>query len=1216
MVQKPNDKGGIKLKVAEAVQDDVGKGIVKIDTSIMKEVGIAPGDVVEIAGEKSTYAIADRAYPADLGLNIIRMDGLTRWNSKAGIGEVVIIRKAEYKRATSVTIAPAQKGMMIQIPGDVAKQALLGRAVVKGDVITLGGTRRRRKTFSGHPFEEVFRMIEEDLTAGVGFGFGDVKFSVVNTGPKGPVLITNETAINISPTAVELVEKKLPEVSYEDIGGLGDELSKVRELVEIPLKHPEIFERLGIEPPKGVLLYGPPGTGKTLLARAVANEADAYFISIAGPEVMCVGGDTKVLLNPHGYVSAEELFTKAMKDGKLVCRNPETYELRGFKTFAADRKGKLRPARITHVTRLDAPSLGFEFSDGQGIVVSENQPFLVTTGSGELDWKTSRELKVGDWVAKAGVLSKERGCAVLPVVSLTPSRTPIKTPRQTSMELLELLGLMLAEGSISKRLDAVEFANENPELQDRFVELTKRLFGIAGHRFAVRTDKVSVYSKQLCEFLVRACGLESGKKKNKALPGLVFSCSGDEAAAFVRGYFEGDGTVGRGPRDYPTIRLYSASKDLLLEFQALLQLRLGIQSDVRRWQTPLSEMWALVVKGFDGRSKFAELVGAVTADKKSRLSVLAKTVLKRSSEFLPEVKALLRAAKDEFGLKYVDIKSYQGYFYGHKKLTRPVLRKIISLFKKRGMHSPSVRALESLLDSDLVWTKVTRISDAGRRTLYDLSVEKHNNFVGGPLLILHNSKWVGEAEKKLRQIFEDAEKNAPAIIFIDEVDAIAPKREEAVGEVERRVVAQLLAIMDGLKSRGKVIVIAATNRPNDIDPALRRPGRFDREIEIGVPDRLARLDILKIHTRNMPLSKEVDLKKLADITHGFVGADVAALCKEAAMNVLRRMVPDLRWKEGEPLPRELLERLIVNMNDFKSALKLVRPSLLREVLIETPKIGWSDIGGLEEVKQQLKEAVEWPLKNPKAFSRLGVRPPKGILLIGPPGTGKTLLAKAVAKESEANFISVKGPEIISKWVGESEKAIREIFRRARQASPCVVFFDELDSIAPRRGLETGARVTEQVIAQMLTEMDGLEELTDVVVIAATNRPDIIDPGLLRPGRFDRMILVPAPDKEARFQIIQVHTQNMPLAKGVDLKEIADETDGYSGADLEAVAREAAILALREDISATEVTAKHFEQSMQTVKPSLTKADIEVYAKFVDKFKTRKAEMTKEIPYFG
>ncbi len=756
------EKQGVKLKVAEALQDDVGKGIVRIDTQVMKKIGVSPGDVVEIQGEKTTVAIVDRAYPADLGLNIVRMDGLARWNAKAGIGEQVIIRKADYKRATSVTIAPAQKGIMVRIHPETAKQALLGRALIKGDVITLGGTRRRRKTFSGSPFEDIFRMIEEDFN--VGFGLGDIKFVVVNTNPKGPIIITGDTVVNVSSEPVEMVEKKVPEVTYEDIGGLGDAVAKIREMVEIPLKHPEIFERLGVEPPKGVLLYGPPGTGKTLLARAVANESDAYFISIAGPEVV--------------------------------------------------------------------------------------------------------------------------------------------------------------------------------------------------------------------------------------------------------------------------------------------------------------------------------------------------------------------------------------------------------------------------------------------------------------------SKWVGESEKKLRKIFEDAEKNAPAIIFIDEVDAIAPKRENVTGEVERRLVAQLLATMDGLKSRGKVVVIAATNRPNDIDPALRRPGRFDREIEIGIPDRTGRLEILKIHTRNMPLAKEVDLKKLADITHGYAGADIAALCKEAAMNVLRRVLPVVKLKEGEQLPRQLLEKLEVTADDFREALKLVRPSVMREVLIETPKVKWEDVGGLEKVKEQLKEAVEWPLKYPKSFSRIGITPPKGILLMGPPGCGKTLLAKAVANESEANFISVKGPEIFSKWVGESEKAIREIFRRARQASPCIIFFDEIDSLTPRRGFNESNQVSEKVVAQLLTEMDGLENLSDVIIIAATNRPDMIDPALLRPGRFDRVILTPAPDKEARLKVLKVHTKNMPLAKDVDLEKIAEETEGYSGADLQAICREAGIQALRENIEAKEVNAKHFKHALELVRASLTKKDMEIYEKFLEQFRSVRAELQKKASYFG
>ena len=765
MVSKKENKNSINLKVAEAHQDDVGKGIVRVDTTIMKQIQISPGDVIEIIGEKTSVAIVDRAYPADIGIPIIRMDGLSRWNSKAGVGEQVEVRKAVAKKADAITIAPAQKGMVVRINPEMAKQALIGRALSKGDIITLGGTRRRRQTFSGSPFEEIFRMMEE--SSSMSFGLGDIKFAVANTNPKGAVIVTNETVVKVSSKPVEMTEQKVPQVSYEDIGGLSNTVEKIREMVEVPLKHPELFERLGIEPPKGVLLHGPPGTGKTLLARAVANEADAHFISIAGPEVV--------------------------------------------------------------------------------------------------------------------------------------------------------------------------------------------------------------------------------------------------------------------------------------------------------------------------------------------------------------------------------------------------------------------------------------------------------------------SKWVGESEKKLREIFDDAEKNSPSIIFIDEIDAIAPKREEVSGEVERRLVAQLLATMDGLKSRGKVVVIAATNRPNSVDPALRRPGRFDRELEIGIPDRKGRLEILKIHTRNMPLTKDVDLKQLADRTHGYAGADIEALCKEAAMFSLKRILPEVQThtKEGEKIPTKVLEKIIVTADDFKEGLKLVRPSAMREVLIETPKVGWEDVGGLMEVKDSMIEAVELPIKNPKVFSTIGIKPPKGILLMGPPGCGKTLMAKAVAKESEANFISVKGPELFSKWVGESEKAIREIFRKARQVAPCIIFFDELDSLAPRRGRSSDSNVAEKVVAQILTEMDGLEDLNDVVVMAATNRPDIVDPALLRPGRFDRIILVPAPDKEAREKIFEVHTKGMPISKDIKLKEFAEKTEGFSGADIESICREAGMFAIRESMDAREVTSEHFEKAFEIARASLKKEDIEIYKDFAESFRSSRAEIpNKEASYFG
>jgi len=456
----------------------------------------------------------------------------------------------------------------------------------------------------------------------------------------------------------------------------------------------------------------------------------------------------------------------------------------------------------------------------------------------------------------------------------------------------------------------------------------------------------------------------------------------------------------------------------------------------------------------------------------------------------------------------------------------------------------------------------------------------------------------------------EAEKNAPSIIFIDEIDAIAPKRSEVTGEVERRVVAQLLALMDGLKGRGNVIVIAATNRPEALDPALRRPGRFDREIEIGIPDKQGRFEILQIHTRGMPLADDVDLKKLAEITHGYTGADLAALCREAAMKALRRYLPKIDLEEKR-IPHEVLEQMVVTMEDFMNAYKEITPTAMREVYVETPTVHWEDIGGLEGVKQQLKEAVEWPLKYPGAFKRMGIRPPRGILLYGPPGCGKTLLARAVATESEANFIAIKGPEIYSKWVGESEKAIREVFRKGRMAAPSIIFFDEFDAIVPRRGMGIGdSMVTERVISQLLTEMDGLVALENVVVIGATNRPDIIDPAVLRPGRMDRVIYVPPPDEEARLEILKIHTRNMPLAEDVDLREIAKKTEGYSGADLETVCREAAMNALRKDINAKKVAREDFEEALEKVGPSLTPEMVKWYEEFTKTFQKMRAGVEK------
>ena len=760
-----------KLRVAEALQDDVYKGIARVDTEIMRELGIKRGDVIMIKGQKETVAIADRAYPADVGEGIIRIDGILRRNAKTGVGEMITITKANIKEAKKVLIAPAQQGIMVQADPETLKAGLLGRAVLKGDLLIMGGVKRRRDLMSeGLGMEEIFgeefNNIFEQAFGGMG-GIQRIRFVVANTNPAQPVIITENTELQLSNKAVDISEDKIIEVTYEDIGGLKDEVKKIREMVEIPLKHPEVFERLGIEPPKGVLLHGPPGCGKTLLAKAVANESEANFILLNGPEIM--------------------------------------------------------------------------------------------------------------------------------------------------------------------------------------------------------------------------------------------------------------------------------------------------------------------------------------------------------------------------------------------------------------------------------------------------------------------SKFYGESEKRIREIFDEAEKNSPSIIFIDEIDAIAPKREDVQGEVERRVVSQLLTMMDGLKSRGKVVVIGATNRPNSIDPALRRPGRFDREVAISVPDKSGRLAILKIHTRNMPLVKDVDLNKLASITHGFVGADVNSLAKEAAMNVLRKVLPRLNLKEDEPIPENVLKELRISGKDFDDALKIVRPSAMREVLVETPNIGWNEVGGLEKVKQELKEAVEWPLKYPGSFKRLGIKPPRGLLLYGPPGTGKTLLAKAVAKESEANFIQVKGPSLLSMWVGESEKGVRKIFERARQVAPCIVFFDEVDALAGRRGMEHGTKVTERVLNQILAEMDGIEEAADIVVIGATNRPDMLDTAILRPGRFDRILLVDAPDKKARESILKIHTKDMPLAKDVRLSEMAMKTEGFVGSDMESLAREAAMLALRENIDAKEVSKKYFLEAMNKVRPSVTKRDIDKYKKIEEQYlKSAKSALEQQasVGYLG
>jgi transitional endoplasmic reticulum ATPase len=461
-------------------------------------------------------------------------------------------------------------------------------------------------------------------------------------------------------------------------------------------------------------------------------------------------------------------------------------------------------------------------------------------------------------------------------------------------------------------------------------------------------------------------------------------------------------------------------------------------------------------------------------------------------------------------------------------------------------------------------------------------------YIGGPEVM---SKWYGQSEENLRNVFKDAQENAPSIIFIDEIDAIAPAREEVSGEVEKRVVSQLLTLMDGLEARGEVVVIAATNRPEALDPALRRPGRFDREIQLGIPNRGGRKEILQIHTRGMPLTEKVDLDKLADITHGYSGADLNALAKEAAMRALRRIMPELKKLKDEEITKETLDKIHVTEEDFEDAMRRVEPSAMREVLVEIPKIKWEDIGGLKSVKEELIESVEWPLKHDKLFESVGISPPRGILLYGPPGTGKTLLAKAVANESDANFIAVKGPELLNKYVGESERGVRKIFKRARQVAPSIIFFDEIESLTGTRGMgEDSSGVKESVVAQLLSEIDGIAELKGVVLIGATNRPDLVDRALLRPGRFEKLVYVPMPDADARREIFKVHMKGVKLAKSVKAEKLVARTDGYSGADIEALVRKAGMLAIKEvvdkKVKEAEVRMDHFEEALKKVRPSV------------------------------
>ncbi|MBI2542723.1 MAG: AAA family ATPase [Candidatus Aenigmarchaeota archaeon] len=766
-------------------------------------------------------------------------------------------------------------------------------------------------------------------------------------------------------------------------------------------------------------------------------------------------------------------------------------------------------------------------------------------------------------------------------------------------DMLTFLGLWVAEGSYNKNGNVRLSVHKNEA--ETVKKLCERLFGkVSGYISKENAVDIHVSSTVLCKIMKNVFGLKGGAR-NKAVPNIIFNLSKERIAMFLKGYLSGDGSVYLNQHGVPTVEGSTFSKDMSDDLMYLM-LYFNI---VAKCYSNGKGSNRICITGVENLERFKE-IGFMQPEKNEKISNYTSNAKWVRTEQIPvtdKMRNLL--TKMPSARQWVNSGTI-----GKGVLSNFVDEGSVAEF---GVNAEFADSITNLVTNDIYWDLVDEINEIpGEEHVYDISVDPCENFVAGiGGIFAHNS------EQNIKRMFEEAEKNAPSIIFIDEIDAIAPKREEVTGEVERRVVSTLLTQMDGLKKRGKVIVIAATNRPNSLDPAIRRAGRFDREIEFPVPDRDGRLEIFKIHARNMPLAKDVDLNHLADITYGFVGSDIWAVAKEAAMSALRRILPEIKWKEEEELPKEIIEKLIVTKEDFEDALRIVEPSAMREVLVEIPNVKWNDIGGLDDVKQQLQEMVEWPLKNPEAFEKMGISPPRGILLYGPPGTGKTLLAKAVANEAGANFISIKGPEVFSKWVGESEKSIRDMFRRARQVAPAIIFFDEIDSVAPRRGLFTGSNSTETVVSQLLSEMSGLEELKGVVVMAATNRPDIVDPALLRPGRFDRMVVVPAPDYKSRLEIFKVHTKKMPLAKDVDLKELARKTDGFSGADIESMCREAAMAVLREDKKAKEIRMKHFDSVLSKIVPSITRDLTNYYEKFIER--RRKVEKEdKDVPprYIG
>jgi len=1083
------------LRVADALQRDVGRGIARIDPKVVQELGLTSGDVVQIVGKRKTNALCWPAHEQDYGKGIVRIDGYLRNNAGVSIDDKVTIRKIDAKIAERLTLAPTEP---LRIVGgeEYLSQLLEGRVLSRGDFVPINIMGRT------------------------------VNLVVTNTSPPAEaVIVTEGTEVLVGEQVKETI-RAIPKISYEDIGGLRPVIQKVREMIELPLRHPELFERLGVEAPKGVLLHGPPG---------------------------CIVGDSLIALESGGLVRIEDL-ARGLFPGLYVADLP---------IFPPGN------AKALHI--YDVPeTMEIITETGKRLRTTLNHPLMTEGG-----WVQAEKLNHMDRIKTIKwIPSPTQYVAVSDAINTSRLHTKPSIPRFWDEQLGELLGIFIAEGTASK--DRVFFTIENHE-NELATSIMKgmKAFGVEGYAVPKQGKQCHLLrfdNRGLADFFKNYWS-----RTEKKIPAPILMSPNTVAAAFLKGLFEGDGYA-RKANNYYGVFLKSKHRKLLEEVQTLL-LRFKISSRIhgKPYVTGAgkqSASYVLAIRGKDAVSKFKQHIGLISTRKKTRLEDIVKSYRRNLTYLKDDFEAVKEAKKIEGWQRVYDFEI-------------PTTHSFFS---------------NGLLSHNTGKTLLARA----------VASETNANFlsIGGPEIM---SKYYGESEERLRDVFKEAQENAPSIIFIDEIDSIAPKREEVTGEVEKRVTSQLLSLMDGLQSRGKVVVIGATNRPNAIDPALRRPGRFDREIEIGVPDRDGRLEVLEIHTRGMPLAEDVDLKKLADVTHGFVGADLESLAKEAAIRALRRILPEINL-EAQSIPGDILNKIIVKMADFQDALKEIEPSAMREVLVEIPDVSWDQVGGLEDVKEELREAVEWPLKYPDLFAQLNATPPKGLLLYGPPGTGKTLLAKAVAHESESNFISVKGPELLNKFVGESEKAVREVFRKARQASPCIIFFDEIDSVAPTRGSSLGdSHVTERVISQFLTEMDGLEELRNVVIIAATNRPDIIDSALLRPGRFDRLLFVPPPDLEARKQIFKIHTRKTPLADDVNLDDLARKTDGYTGADIASLANTGVMLALREHISKAKdpedakkrakglkVARRHFEEALQKIKP-MSSEELKMYERFSEQF---------------